>query len=458
MQRPGLTGALQRTLRTTNIVENLNGSVERYTRNVKRWRGEAWRSDDSTLGGERAGGGGTALPVGPGAYRDVQYLVGALDVLAPPDDVVAEVAVTLAEETGVCHSRSSTANGTTPCNDRRHRAMDAILSNVDGIVQILGLGAIGLGFLLAVLAYRLLTNEQEKKTPSQGILRAIYVYMAFSLALLLIGGYFNIIDICPSTESATSDDLVALNAVFEREYPALVGDRSAILKQDGLLLRNESTTFVVALRAGECHTFLAMALPGRSLEVRRGGEEQGDVTVTSSGINYQQYELCTENRPAEVTLVVSVGDRPSPYVAATYFTSRQMYGADGRSTGLVAMDVTQITPVQPEGFEDNQEFFVHVFSDEANRGYAARALAILNENGFSTRAHIEDGANMAGWLQRGNGIVAGSGEGTQGKAVDIRRLLSPVVSSERLEIYRNEENADLVSMFGRTLAVFMSEE
>ena len=39
VQRLGLTGALQRTLRTTNIIENLNGSVERYARNVKRWRG-----------------------------------------------------------------------------------------------------------------------------------------------------------------------------------------------------------------------------------------------------------------------------------------------------------------------------------------------------------------------------------------------------------------------------------
>ena len=37
--RLGLTGPLQRTLRTTNIIENLNGGVERYTRNVKRWRG-----------------------------------------------------------------------------------------------------------------------------------------------------------------------------------------------------------------------------------------------------------------------------------------------------------------------------------------------------------------------------------------------------------------------------------
>ena len=39
VQRLGLTGALQRTLRTTNIIENLNGSVEHYSRNVKRWRG-----------------------------------------------------------------------------------------------------------------------------------------------------------------------------------------------------------------------------------------------------------------------------------------------------------------------------------------------------------------------------------------------------------------------------------
>ena len=31
-----LTGRLQRTLRTANIIENLNGGVERYTRNVKR--------------------------------------------------------------------------------------------------------------------------------------------------------------------------------------------------------------------------------------------------------------------------------------------------------------------------------------------------------------------------------------------------------------------------------------
>jgi transposase-like protein len=38
VQALGITGALYRTLRTTNPIENLNGSIARYTRNVKRWK------------------------------------------------------------------------------------------------------------------------------------------------------------------------------------------------------------------------------------------------------------------------------------------------------------------------------------------------------------------------------------------------------------------------------------
>src|SRR5690606_7088006 len=38
VQGLGVTGALYRTLRTTNPIENLNGSIASYSRNVKRWR------------------------------------------------------------------------------------------------------------------------------------------------------------------------------------------------------------------------------------------------------------------------------------------------------------------------------------------------------------------------------------------------------------------------------------
>ncbi len=38
VQGLGINGALYRTLRTTNPMENLNGSIAHFTRNVKRWK------------------------------------------------------------------------------------------------------------------------------------------------------------------------------------------------------------------------------------------------------------------------------------------------------------------------------------------------------------------------------------------------------------------------------------
>jgi transposase-like protein len=38
LQALGVTGALYRTLRTTNPIENLNGSIAHYARNVRRWK------------------------------------------------------------------------------------------------------------------------------------------------------------------------------------------------------------------------------------------------------------------------------------------------------------------------------------------------------------------------------------------------------------------------------------
>ena len=60
------------------------------------------------------------------------------------------------------------------------------LADLD-VVKILGYGVLGLGFLLALLAYRLLSKEQGKETPSPDTFRAIYVFMGFSLALCVLG-------------------------------------------------------------------------------------------------------------------------------------------------------------------------------------------------------------------------------------------------------------------------------
>jgi hypothetical protein len=55
------------------------------------------------------------------------------------------------------------------------------------ITRILSLGTIGLGFLLAFLAFRLLSKEQSMDRPREGILRATNRFMIFSLALCVIG-------------------------------------------------------------------------------------------------------------------------------------------------------------------------------------------------------------------------------------------------------------------------------
>ena len=39
LQSLDATGALYRTLRSTNVIENLNGLVAKYARNVRRWLG-----------------------------------------------------------------------------------------------------------------------------------------------------------------------------------------------------------------------------------------------------------------------------------------------------------------------------------------------------------------------------------------------------------------------------------
>ena len=55
------------------------------------------------------------------------------------------------------------------------------------VYEILSYGVIGLGFLLAVLAYRLLTREQRRDEPREPMIRAIYTFMAFSAVLCLLG-------------------------------------------------------------------------------------------------------------------------------------------------------------------------------------------------------------------------------------------------------------------------------
>jgi putative transposase len=71
----GIHGALYRTLRTTNPIENLNGLIGHYTRNVKRWRdGEMVLRWIGTALQEASGGFRTVR-----GFRDMKPLVAALE-------------------------------------------------------------------------------------------------------------------------------------------------------------------------------------------------------------------------------------------------------------------------------------------------------------------------------------------------------------------------------------------
>ena len=75
LQRLGVSGALYQTLRSTNMIENLNGLVGHFTRNVRRWRN----------GGMLVRSIGAAIDDAQGrfrklrGYRDLAALIRALD-------------------------------------------------------------------------------------------------------------------------------------------------------------------------------------------------------------------------------------------------------------------------------------------------------------------------------------------------------------------------------------------
>lgn len=77
LQRLGITGALYRTLRSTNAIENLNGGVGHFARHVRRWRDGrmlvrwiATALQEVQQGFRRVSG-----------YRDLRTLLRALDRL-----------------------------------------------------------------------------------------------------------------------------------------------------------------------------------------------------------------------------------------------------------------------------------------------------------------------------------------------------------------------------------------
>lgn len=70
------------------------------------------------------------------------------------------------------------------------------------IVSILSLGTVGLGFLLAFLAFRLLSGEKPRERP-------IYIFMLFCLILVVIGAALQFYAGDDTSEIAIKDQQIA---------------------------------------------------------------------------------------------------------------------------------------------------------------------------------------------------------------------------------------------------------
>ena len=87
VQGMGLTGALYRTLRTTNPIENLNGSIAHYTRNVKRWKDGRMTMRWVASAFSDAAGRFRKLK----GHCDMAFLLSVLEQRAPTDAVDDEL-------------------------------------------------------------------------------------------------------------------------------------------------------------------------------------------------------------------------------------------------------------------------------------------------------------------------------------------------------------------------------
>jgi putative transposase len=83
LQRLGLTGGLYRVLRSTNPIENLNGSVVHFARNVRRWKDASMMLRWVVTGLHEAQNQFRRLK----GFRDMKHLIAALDRRSEPDGV-----------------------------------------------------------------------------------------------------------------------------------------------------------------------------------------------------------------------------------------------------------------------------------------------------------------------------------------------------------------------------------
>ncbi len=195
------------------------------------------------------------------------------------------------------------------------------LNDID-VFQILSLGAVGLGFFFGIFAFRLLSSEQKEKEPRQKIIHSIYVFMLFSIVLVVLGIWGKTSDKSRETPLDASND-ETLKALFEKTKQELGLDLRVDQFKFGTLSRTQATDALeLELKPKECRLALAMAQPLHKITVTAVEDDEGGSNVKikkSSGLNFERIEACAGDKAATVMLTFSVTKDNYKYRAESFF-------------------------------------------------------------------------------------------------------------------------------------------
>lgn len=166
------------------------------------------------------------------------------------------------------------------------------------VVKILGYGVIGLGFLLAFFAFRLLSKTQSQPNPNRSVLRSIYFYMVFSIVLCGIGFASQVFDQRRSQEQCEKElnELKATFGVFVKSRERLSKLSGKIEEpKRGHTVRNtfDCNGTLAGFKEGEgVHIWLAVEINGliwpkeRQLQVGQDGKWSDKVYEDGSGSKF----------------------------------------------------------------------------------------------------------------------------------------------------------------------------
>lgn len=169
------------------------------------------------------------------------------------------------------------------------------------LYNILSYGAIGLGCILAVLAYFLLTKEQEQAKPRKQILTSIYIFMGFSLILGLTGFVTEHLRGQSSSDSALFVTLIPPENVPPNGLALVSGQYEYVEPTTSGELTPHRGEVVVALREGGWQAALPEQVINRAVKLMLKDQQGNQWNVHPFYPNYTKQHLFKDPSPSQAS-------------------------------------------------------------------------------------------------------------------------------------------------------------